>query len=124
MAKILVVDDDDVTIGLLCLYLANDQHDVTTAKNGRDALDCLRSNSFDILITDIIMPEMDGYELIMHLLLQPNAPKIIAISAGAPSLDAAQVLEITRALKVKEVLIKPVAHDVLQKSVNKLLQTA
>lgn len=124
MAKILVVDDDEVTIGLLCLYLTNDQHDVTAAKNGRDALDCLRSNSFDILITDIIMPEMDGYELIMHLLLQPNAPKIIAISAGAPSLDAAQVLEITRALKVKEVLIKPVAHDVLQKSVNKLLQTA
>lgn len=124
MAKILVVDDDDVTIGLLCLYLANDQHDVTTAKNGRDALDYLRSDSFDILITDIIMPEMDGYELIMHLLLQPNAPKIIAISAGAPSLDATQVLEITRALKVREILIKPVAHDVLQKSVNKLLQTA
>ena len=124
MAKILVVDDDDVTIGLLCLYLAKDQHDVTTAKNGKDALACLRSDSFDILITDIIMPEMDGYELIMHLLLKPTAPKIIAISAGAPSIEAALVLETTRTLKVDETLTKPVTYKALHSVIQKLLQTA
>lgn len=124
MAKILVVDDDDMTIGLLCLYLAKDQHDVTTAKNGKDALACLRSDSFDILITDIIMPEMDGYELIMHLLLKPTAPKIIAISAGAPSIEAALVLETTRTLKVDETLTKPVTYKALHSVIQKLLQTA
>lgn len=124
MAKILVVDDDDVTIGLLCLYLARDQHDVTTAKNGKDALACLHSDSFDILITDIIMPEMDGYKLIMHLLLKPAAPKIIAMSAGAPSIEAALVLETTRTLKVDETLTKPVTYKALQSVIHKLLQTA
>lgn len=123
MAKILVVDDDDVTVGLLCLYLGKDQHDVTTAKNGKDALVCLSSETFDILITDIIMPEMDGYELIMHLLLSSSAPKIIAISAGAPSIDAALILEAAHSLKVLQTITKPVTYEALRSAVVKLLQT-
>ena len=122
MAKILIVDDDETTVGLLCLYLAHDQHDVTTAKNGRDALAIINSEPFDIVITDIIMPEMDGYNLIMHLLLKPAGLKIIAISAGAPALDAELVLGATRSLKVDAVLTKPITPDELNSAVHRVLK--
>lgn len=122
MAKILIVDDDELTVGLICLYLAHNQHDVTTATNGKDALALINSTPFDILITDIIMPEMDGYNLIMHLLLKPAGLKIIAISAGTPVIEAALVLEAAKPLKADKVLTKPLTSDALNSAVNTLLQ--
>jgi len=121
VAKILVVDDDNLSSGLICLYLVKHNHDVTTANNGREALRCLEAEPFDILITDIIMPEMDGYGLLMHLMLKPNRPRIIAISAGTGSIEANHVLELTASLQVDKVIIKPVQPDILNEIVNKLL---
>jgi len=123
MAKILIVDDDEMTVGFLCLYLShNQQHDITTAPNGKDALALINSEHFDILITDIIMPEMDGYNLIMHLLLKPTGIKIIAISAGAPAMEAELLLQAAKPLKVDCILTKPLTSDVLNSTVNRLLQ--
>ena len=122
MAKILVVDDDPVMIGLISLYLTRHAHEVTTAKNGREALARLHVESFDILITDIIMPEMDGYDLLIRLLLQPKRPKVITMSAGASDLDPKQVLETSSALKVDATLVKPMTSDELNRVVDTLLK--
>lgn len=122
MAKILAVDDDNVTIGFICLYLSKYGHDVTTARNGVEALEHLNSGGYDILITDIIMPEMDGYDLIMHLLLKPARPKIIAMTAGAPTIDVETILETSRILKADETLHKPVTCDALISAVDRLLK--
>lgn len=122
MAKILVVDDDLTTIGLISLYLARHGHEVTTATNGKEALALLYTVSFDLLITDIIMPEMDGYDLLIRLLLHPSRPKIIAISAGAPDLQPRHILDASCSLKVDATLVKPLKSDELNELVDRLLK--
>ncbi|MFH0812446.1 MAG: response regulator, partial [Pseudomonadota bacterium] len=61
--KILVVDDDDLVLTALEILLAPSGYDVTTAFDGRDALEKINKGTFDLLILDIIMPGMNGFEL-------------------------------------------------------------
>ena len=61
--KILVVDDDELVLIALEELLTPCGYEVTTASNGRDALEKLTKGTFDLLILDIIMPGMNGFEL-------------------------------------------------------------
>jgi CheY-like chemotaxis protein len=62
--KILIVDDDVFIIGVMQKILQNYNYEVSSCDRGEEALDRLRQEFFDILITDLQMPEMDGLELI------------------------------------------------------------
>jgi DNA-binding response OmpR family regulator/signal recognition particle receptor subunit beta len=62
-AKILVVDDEPKWLRIVELYLQGRQHQVMTAATGQDALDRIKTNPPDLIIADIGMPDMDGYEL-------------------------------------------------------------
>lgn len=66
-ARLLVVDDNKVNRLLLTRNLELQGHDVATAENGRLALDLLRRESFDLLLLDIEMPEMDGFQVLEQL---------------------------------------------------------
>lgn len=57
-------------------------HEVTVATNGRSALQILEAGAFDLVLTDIVMPEMEGLELIRTIRKQSPAPKIISMSGG------------------------------------------
>lgn len=61
--KILAVDDDPINLQILVNVLSTEQYDITTATNGRDALAKLENKNWDLIITDIMMPHMSGYEL-------------------------------------------------------------
>ncbi|NIQ40185.1 MAG: response regulator [Proteobacteria bacterium] len=61
--RILVVDDDELVLAALVELLSPRGYDVTTASNGPGALETLRRDVFDLLILDIVMPQMDGYQL-------------------------------------------------------------
>jgi two-component system cell cycle response regulator CpdR len=63
MAKILVVDDEESIRSFVQRALAMDGHDVKTACDGAEALDVLVENSFDVMLSDIRMPLMDGIAL-------------------------------------------------------------
>jgi DNA-binding response OmpR family regulator len=64
MAKrILVVDDDDNILGLERMILEQKGFDVTTASGGQEALDCLAKGAFDLVLLDVMMPDMDGFTL-------------------------------------------------------------
>ena len=67
MAKILAVDDSNSIRKMVELTLDDDDHDVTTANDGKLGLAAALEESFDIIITDINMPNMSGYELILEL---------------------------------------------------------
>src|SRR5258707_68574 len=61
---ILVVDDEERIVSLLKAYLTNEGFRVVTAKNGREALFSARDEKPDLILLDIMMPEMDGHEFI------------------------------------------------------------
>jgi len=61
--KILAVDDDATALGALRQILVQKGYDVTTAPNGQDALTALRNSTFDLVILDVSMPGLSGYEV-------------------------------------------------------------
>ena len=82
-ARILVVDDDEKMRQLLAKVLQRDGHEVATAANGVEALQVLRGQSLDIVLTDIRMPAMDGMELLAQILeLAPETTVIIMTAFG------------------------------------------
>lgn len=63
MIRILVAEDDKALNGLVCAYLADCGYEAVSCADGKEALDAMEGQTFDMLISDIMMPNMDGYEL-------------------------------------------------------------
>jgi len=61
-AKILAVDDDPVNLKILVRLLSAEQYEITTALSGKEALELLENNRWDLIIADVMMPQMSGYE--------------------------------------------------------------
>ncbi len=86
---ILMVDDQPVLCQLLCEYLQIDMHSVETAEGGRGALEKFRAGNFDLVITDQIMPEMNGEQLALEVKkLAPETPVILLTGYGDDSFSA------------------------------------
>ena len=66
-AKILVVDDTEMNRDMLCALLEADGHQSATAVNGRIALEAIKNNSYDLILLDVMMPEMNGYQVLEQL---------------------------------------------------------
>jgi CheY-like chemotaxis protein len=84
--RILVVEDEPGVREALVLLLSLDEHQVTQARDGRQALELFRGGRFDLVITDYLMPHMKGDELAAHIQLLRPAQPVIMISAHAQSL--------------------------------------
>ncbi len=83
--RILVVDDDPTMIKLIQFYLLKDDFDITPCTKGKDALSILKTNHFEVILIDILMPEMDGYTLLkkMKIELKIDTPIIVVTAHGA-----------------------------------------
>ena len=93
MATILVIDDQKSICTLLRAALEGDGHEVLEAANGRLGLERYREHAADLIITDILMPEMNGLELMLELTRSFPDVKVIAMSGGRESgLHAAKLL--------------------------------
>lgn len=95
MGKILVVEDDLVTQKLVSAMLEKKGHSTFVSPNGRHAMESLQVNYFDLIITDVMMPELDGRELIEAIRKYPrlsNMPVII-ISAVIRASDVMELLK-------------------------------
>ena len=117
-AAILVIDDDEMMRDLLRRMLERSGFAVVTAMHGRDGLERCRERPVDVAITDMMMPEMDGAELIRALLVDRPDIGIIAISGAA---DWDRYLHTARGLGAKAVLRKPVACAELVQTVEQIL---
>jgi DNA-binding NtrC family response regulator len=120
MAGILVVDDDAAIRTWVQRILARDSHEVTLAANGVEALKLLDAESFDLMITDVVMPDIEGLQLLRELRRKPNRPKIIAMSGGGRG-TAADYLELARTFGAAETLEKPFTRDALSDAVRRVL---
>lgn len=81
--KILVVDDEPSITNFLHLVLTETGYEVTTAKDGREGLKVFESIKPDLVITDMIMPDMEGIELIQILMKKRKSLPVIVMSGNA-----------------------------------------
>lgn len=109
---VLVVDDVEANRDLLSRRLQRQGHSVAVAENGQRALEMIRAQPFDLVLLDIMMPEMDGYETIRAIReLEPfRSLPIIALTAKAMKGDRQKCLE----AGASDYLAKPVSSDQLQ----------
>ena len=121
MANILLIDDDDFFREVMLHMLQKDEHKVTEAHDGVKALALLRHLRPDVIITDILMPHMDGVEFITELSRQSNNTPVIAMSGGRRSITAAFNLESAKLMGVKITLTKPITHIALSAALREVL---
>ncbi|MCB1144160.1 MAG: response regulator, partial [Leptospiraceae bacterium] len=101
--KILIVEDDEISAGILSDYLKLHHYEVDLAHNGKDGLTLYKQNSYVLIITDIFMPEMTGVELIQKIRdIDGNIPIIVQSSNKAPE----EIIEIMK-YGVYDYFLKP-----------------
>ncbi len=121
MARILIVDDEAPIRAMLREMLAQDGHDVTEAENGAMALARLRAGAFDLLITDLVMPEKNGLNLILDIRKEWPDLEIVAISGGGGITGRFEYLPIAKLVGAGRVLAKPFDKAQLQSVVREAL---
>ena len=124
---ILIVDDIQDVREELALLLTDEGYHSIQASNGIEALDSLRENKVDLLISDILMPEMDGIELSKAARTHAPELKIILISGGGQKNAKAEEYDYLsmaqKLVKIDHVLKKPVKPSVIIFHINQLLHT-
>jgi class 3 adenylate cyclase len=118
--RLLVVDDNKVNRILLSRGLESEGHTIEIAENGRQALEKLRSKSFDLVLLDIEMPEMNGYQ-VLELCLQDDELRNIPIIMTS-SLDEIDSVVKCVELGAEDYLNKPVNPILLRARVNASLE--
>jgi DNA-binding NtrC family response regulator len=114
MATILVIDEQQPVRSLLRVTLEDAGHEVRDASNGRRGLERYREKSADLIITDIVMPEMNGHELLLELTRNFLNVKVIAMSGG---LESEGPLNVAKLLGARQTFHKPLDMDKLLSAV-------
>jgi two-component system, chemotaxis family, chemotaxis protein CheY len=120
MARILLVDDDLFVRKPLKEMLLLGGHEVVEAEDGDKALRALEGGAFELVITDIFMPEKDGLSLIMDLRAKHPGLAVIAISGGSPMIPI-DMLPTAKRFGALRTLAKPILPDDLLKAVAEVL---
>ena len=121
MSRILIIDDDSQLLQLMDVVVIKNGYDVTTAINGRKSLAIIKEHSFEVVITDIVMPEADGLEVLAAISGMSNRPAVIAISGGSQRIASALMLTTAKAMHADMVIPKPVTPRQLLEAVETLL---
>jgi response regulator RpfG family c-di-GMP phosphodiesterase len=117
--KVLIVDDEEQNVRLLSKIIQTEGHDVVTAYNGKEALEKFNEHSPDLVLLDVVMPEMNGYEVCWQIKQNPHFVPVVLITA----LDSPE--HKIRGIKVgaDDFLNKPFNTEELKARVRNLLRT-
>ncbi len=121
MARILIIEDDDSVRMSLRMALEDANYEVEEADDGEAGIKLYRQNPADLIITDIIMPEKEGIELITELTEEYPDIRIIAISGGG-KVDSDLYLLVSKKVGAIKTFLKPLDINVLVDTVNELLK--
>lgn len=121
MARILVIDDDVKICSVFERCLSRCDHVVEVASDGRDGLRMLEAGPPDLVITDIMMPVVDGLEIIMTVREKYPHVKVIAVSGGMHDMPM-DFLTLAKKFGADGVLHKPVLLNGLIEAVNEVLE--
>lgn len=117
---VLVLDDDDKILRLLKLFLRQLGYSVTTARNGREGIQMMLENSFDLIILDIQMPVVDGFEFAEEALRLWPWEKIIICTGNITS----QVKRKAASLGITTILEKPLSFNTLETAIQEVCGTS
>lgn len=120
LAKIVVVDDDHDLRRTICDYLVSVGHDVQQAADGNNAMSLIASEEPQLVLTDILMPDKEGFSTIMDIRAAYENIKIIAMSGGG-QMKRLDLLKSAHVLGADAVIAKPFEFDDLCKTIEKVL---
>ena len=120
MSKILIVEDDKELRELFGRVLMKQGYDIKETSNGKEALEALHQDFYDIVISDIMMPEMDGYELVSTLRKEGNHIPVLMITAKDAFDDRRQGFQ----SGTDDYMVKPVNVNEMVLRVGALLRRA
>ena len=112
--SILVVDDEENIRTLIGHWLVAAKHTAVCVGNATEALAALPKGAFDLVITDVLMPDGDGLDLITHLKQQQPGVRVLAISGGGRYVEGDDCLKMARGLGAHAAVMKPFTLDQLQ----------
>jgi CheY-like chemotaxis protein len=119
MSRILITDDSLLQRKTLSAIVQDEGHEVDTANNGREALEKIQANPPDCLLLDMLMPEIDGIQVLETLQSQRMKLRIIVLTADVQEWLKTRCLE----LGATTFLNKPVKQEQLQKALQDILGT-
>ncbi len=122
--SILLVDDAPDTLEVMAQCLRADGHDVTCAAGGREAISLVQDRSFDLVITDLLMPDSDGMEVLMAVRRYLPTARTIAMTGGGEYFPARQLLSLGSALGADEQLTKPFSRADLCDAIDRVYGTS
>lgn len=121
MARILVIDDDYQIRDMLSQILEQAGYDVEVAPDGAVGVNMYRENPADLIITDILMPEKEGWETITELRRDFPDVRIIAISGGGEKTGPYSYLMLAKRFGAEHVFTKPVKKEELLRAIRGML---
>ena len=121
MPTVLIVEDDPQMLEVLTEAFSAAHYTFIVAADGEEALERVKESQVDLLVTDILMPEMDGLELINEIKKSNSDIKIIAITGGG-YIGSTSYLKMAKSIGADEMLPKPFELDVLINKAKKLLE--
>ena len=104
--RVLLIDDDPALLWLMGQAFTAAGYTIKSAENGRKGVGLIDAYQPDLVVTDIVMPEMEGIAAILEIRRKPRPPKIIAISGAGPG-GRRNYLKWAKHLGADEVLAKP-----------------
>ena len=117
MLKILIVEDEKKIRELLKIYFLRENYEVSEAENGRIALEKMKEEVFDIVLLDVYMPELDGFDTCREIRKTSNVPVVILT---ALSDDESQLLAYE--IGADDFIIKPFKKDILLAKIRRIAE--
>ncbi|MBR6378473.1 MAG: response regulator [Fibrobacter sp.] len=122
MATVLIIDDDTQFNLMLKSALEIKGYEVETAANGKEGKALYQNKKFDVIITDIIMPDVDGYEVILDLRRMGMSDRTIAVSGGGRT-AADDYLVTAQHFDVAATFNKPIDLQALRDKVDEIIKS-
>lgn len=119
--RVLIVDDNEMTLTLVSKILQLEGYDVDIASNAIDTFNLIGANKYDLLILDVMMPDMNGYDLCKRLRSEPLNLKtpVMILTAEGNNLEKQRALD----CGANDLLTKPFNMEVFNSHVKILLST-
>ena len=116
-STVLVVDDEKEIADFIELYLKNENYNVHKFYNGKDALACVEHENIDLAILDVMLPDIDGFEILKQIRLTHNFPVIMLTALGTTE-DIVKGLD----AGADDYLVKPFSFQELEARIKALLR--